>query len=532
MNAAGPLSFLPRWLFRIRTRLLLVNVIIVSVPVLGLAFARFYEREMLSAVENDMIHQAEVLRETLREDAAAGPEALSKRGPLLTAIAGRTRTRVRLVDSSGHVVADSHAHGPPEGVELAPALAGPHMSGGPPEIAHKNGRRSARAPAADTADTLPEPDADVAGRPEIKRALTGKYGATTRIWRWPKFSGAVEGERVYMFSALPLLRPDGTVAGVVYMTRSTVPVLASMHRLRSALVKILLVVLAVTAVVTLFLAATIARPLGKLLGTANRVAAGARGESLSLDRHDEIGDLARALDEMARRLDARADETAALAADISHEFKSPLTSLRGAAELLLEGAGDDPAARARFLANMLADTQRLDRLVTRLLELSRMEADSAPPVDLDAGDVVGEAVASSTGHAPVVWRPPGDRVALRGRRPALVAAVRNLLDNAHAHAAPNTAVDVRLRSSPDYVTISVTNHGAPIPPATLERMWDRFFTTRAEGGGTGLGLPIVAAAARVHGGRVTCASSTAEGTTFVLSLPRGATGQSRALTRP
>ena len=369
----------------------------------------------------------------------------------------------------------------------------------------------------------PEPDPDVAGRPEIQRALAGKYGATTRVWRWPRYlSGAVEGERVYLFSALPLTRPDGTVAGAVYMTRSTVPVLASMHRLRSALVKILLVVLAITAVLSLFLAATIARPLGKLLGTADRVAAGSRGESLRLDRRDEIGDLARALDEMARRLDARAGETAALAADISHEFKSPLTSLRGAAELLLEGAGDDPAARTRFLSNMLADTQRLDRLVTRLLELSRLEADSGPPVELDAAEVVGEALASCTGRAPVMWRPPSDRVALYGRRPALVAAIRNLVDNAQAHAAPNTAVDVRLQSSADDVIISVTNHGPAIPPATLERMWDRFFTTRADRGGTGLGLPIVTAAARVHGGRVTCASSAAEGTTFVLTLPRAA----------
>jgi two-component system sensor histidine kinase ChvG len=514
MSGAGPLSRLPRWLFRIRTRLLLLNVIIVSVPVLGLGFARFYEREMLAAVETDMIDQAEVLRAMLREDTAAGPEALSKRGPMLVAIAVKTRSRIRLVDSSGHVVADSHADGPPEGVEIAPAFAGPRMSGMPP----KTGKRKSRA--ADAGDP-PEPDPNVAGRPEIQRALAGKYGATTRVWRWPRYEGVVEGERVYMFSALPLQRPDGTVGGAVYMTRSTVPVLASMHRLRSALIKILLVVLAITAVLSLFLAATIARPLGNLLRRANRVAAGSRGESLRLDRRDEIGDLARALDEMARRLDARADETAALAADISHEFKSPLTSLRGAAELLLEGAGDDPAARSRFLSNMLADTQRLDRLVTRLLELSRLEADSAPPVELDAAEVVSEAVAASTGHAPVMWRPPAEGVTLYGRRPALVAAVRNLLDNAHAHAASNTAVDVRLESSASDVVISVTNHGPAIPPATLERMWDRFFTTRADRGGSGLGLPIVAAAARVHGGRVTCTSSTAEGTTFVLTLPIG-----------
>jgi len=497
---------LMRWQLRIRTRLLLVNVVIVTVPVLGLGFARFYEREMLAAVETDMVHQAEVLRATLRDDIDAGPEALAARAPLLRTIAGQTRARIRLTDAAGRVVADSHAGGPPEGVERAPSLVGPRLSGVPP---------------VDTrADSQPD---DVATRPEIQRALAGQYGATTRIWRWPRYLyGAVQGERVYMFSALPLRRRDHTIAGAIYVTRSTVPVLASMHRLRRSLVRILAIVLGITAVVSLWLAATIARPMRLLLDRARRVAAGARGESLRLERRDEIGDLSRALDEMARRLDARAAETAALAADISHEFKSPLTSLRGAAELLLEGAGADPAARGRFLANMLADTQRLDRLVTRLLELSRLEADGAPLTELDAGDVVREAVEASAARAraPVAVRAPEEEVPLRGRRAALVAAVRNLVDNAQAHAAPDTAVEVRLEPAPDaHLAISVTNQGPPIPPATLERMWDRFFTTRADRGGTGLGLPIAVAAARAHGGRVTC-SSTAEGTTFRLLLPR------------
>jgi two-component system sensor histidine kinase ChvG len=511
MTAGERLGRFWRFLFRIRTRLLLVNVIIVTVPIVGLGFARFYEREMLGALERDMIHQAEVLRAALRDDVEAGPDALAARAPLLRTIAGQTRARIRLVVPPGRVVADSHEDGPPEGVETAPPLAGLRMSGAPPA----NARRDA------------EPD--LATRPEIQRALAGHYGAKARVWHWPRYlDGALEGERVFLFSALPLPRRDGTIAGAVYLTRSTVPVLASLHRLRGSLINLMLVVVAITTVLSLFLAATIARPLASLLRRAQRVASGARGESLRLDRRDEIGDLSRALDEMARRLDARAAETAALAADISHEFKSPLTGLRGAAELMLEGAGDDPVTRARFLRNMLADTRRLDRLVTRLLELSRLEADTAPPADLDLGEVMVEAAeaagwdGAAPDGAPVSLRAPGAKVLARGRRGALVAAVRNLVDNARAHAAPGTAVEVGVEAAPDgTVSVSVTNQGPPIPAATLERMWDRFFTTRAERGGTGLGLPIAAAAARAHGGRVTCASTDA-GTTFVLTLPRRA----------
>lgn len=506
----GLLSRLLRWQFRIRTRLLLVNVIIVTVPMIGIAFARFYEREMLDAVEKDLIHQGVVLRAALRDDIEAGPDALAARTSLLRTIAGETRARIRLVVPPGRVVADSHAHGPPEGIERAPSLAGPRLSGAPPPDARRDS----------------EPD--VAGRSEIKNALAGHYGASTRVWRWPRYlSGAVEGERVYLFSALPLTRRDGTVAGAVYLTRSTVPVLMSMHRLRRGLINILLVMVAITTVITLFLAATIARPLGKLLATAKSVAAGARGESLRLDRRDEIGDLSRALDEMARRLDARAAESAALAADISHEFKSPLTGLRGAAELLLEGAGEDPVARRRFLANMLSDTQRLDRLVTRLLDLSRLEADNTPPVELDLGEVVAEAIEGTVDRGLVSWRAPPDSVLVRGRRGALVAAVRNLVDNASAHAAPGTRVEVRVetplrRGIADGVGVIVTNQGPAIPAATVDRMWDRFFTTRADRGGTGLGLPIVVAAAKAHGGSVMCESSAEEGTAFTLALPSGA----------
>src|SRR5690606_2333481 len=136
---------------------------------------------------------------------------------------------------------------------------------------------------------------------------------------------------------------------------------------------ILAAAIVVTAVLSLFLAATISRPLGRLTRTAARIAAGDRRQRLTMRRRDEIGKLARAFDAMTERLEARARYTGELAANISHEFKSPLTSIRGAAELLQSGAVDDVPARDKFLSNIIEDTERLDRLVTRLLELARYE---------------------------------------------------------------------------------------------------------------------------------------------------------------
>lgn len=484
-----------RWrdeLARIRYRLLIINLLIVSVPLLGIGFARFYEREMLRSLEEDMIHQAQLLRAVIVTD-PAGPQ-LASRTPALIAAARDTRMRIRLFDATGTLAADSHAAGPPEGDAEARALdaAGIAPMPGPRPLVPLGG---------------------IVQRPELQRALAGEYGAMTRIWRFD------EGTRVYLFSALPIVT-DAGVVGVVYVTRSTLPVLAAMHRLRGTLWRIVFGLLAVTAVMTLFLAATISRPLSRLTAIAHRIAGGDRRERLALERRDEIGQLARAFDTMARRLDARAEDVAELAANLSHEFKSPLTSIRGATELLADGAADDPAARALFLGNIRDDAHRLDRLVTRLLELSRAEADTTPSETVDVGEIVRDAVAATRGPLPGDVEYRGARRRVTGRRAQLVAALVNLLDNAQQHGAAGTRIAVRVDDAEGgRIRISVHNDGAPISEANLARVWERFFTTRGDAGGTGLGLPIVASIVQRHGGVVAVESSAGAGTTVAFELP-------------
>lgn len=470
---------------RIRTRLLVVHVLLVAVPILGIGFARFYEREMLRALESDMIHQAQLVRVLLAAD--PGGLQLAARGPTLARAARLTSTRLRLVDATGRVVADSTG-APQKDADTAAAAA-------------------------------------FAGRREVRAALAGRYGAATRL-------DARTG-RLDLNVALPVTiggggdggaggDGDGTVvAAVVLATRSTAPVKNAMYRLRGKLYRVLAVALAATTVLTFFLAATISRPLARLGRIARRIAAGDRTVALRLDRRDEIGDLARAFDAMARQLDARARAVGELAADISHELKSPLTSMRGAAELLLDGAGDDPQARARFLENILADAQRVDRMVTRLLELSRVEGDGAPVEPIDLAALAREAAARPRGVPVVVSCAPG-LPAVPGRRAPLAAVLTNLLDNAAQHAAPGTSVTIDLAPGVGgAVRTCVHNAGAPIRPANVGRLWERFFTTRAEQGGTGLGLAIVAAVVGAHGGTVGVASTREEGTTFWFEL-RGA----------
>jgi two-component system sensor histidine kinase ChvG len=439
---------------KIGARVLAVNVLIVAVPIAGVFFAHRYEREMLRALEDDMVHQAEALRVL----AAVPGRALEDHGPELAGLAAVTGARLRLLDGAGRVVADS-------GFEC---------------------------------------DEELGGRPEVVRALAGGYGAASRL----------EAGRVYLFVALPLRG-----GGVAYVSRSTAPAKLALYRLRRMLFHLFVGAVAATAIVSLFLAATISRPLGRLTRLAGRAAAGDRSVSLALHRKDEIGELARAFDALTHKLDGRARDVAELAANISHEFKSPLTSMRGAAELLLDGAGDDPAVRRRFLENVLGDCERLDRLVTRLLELSRVEADAAPLEPLDLHDLIAEAVERGRGPAPVVldWR--AGAAGLLGRRSHLLSALGNLIGNAQNHAAPGTAITVTVEGGAGRVRAAVHNHGPAIAAAARARLFERFFTTRGDAGGTGLGLAIVAAVAQAHGGSVAVASAAVAGTTFTLELP-------------
>ncbi len=482
----------------IRFRLLVVNLLVLAIPSIGAGFAHFYEREMLRELETDMIHQGQVLAAELQRD-PAGLE-LSTREPMLRAIARQTRTRIRLLDASGHLVADSHRGGPPEGEEAQP----PRLSLSYAIDSLENERPRGAGRSTTPAD-------DISQRPEVKRALAGHYGAATRIY--------VNGHRLYLFSALPVLGPGRRVEAVVYLTRSSIPVLKAMYRLRTSLIKLFAGALAATLLLTLFLAATLSRPLEHLTRVASALARQDRSRRLELSRDDEIGELARAFQALTDRLDARAHDVAELASNLSHELKSPLTSIRGAAELLLDGAADDPAARTRFLRNMLADSQRLDRLVTRLLELSRLEADPAPNETCDFESIVREACARTSPGAPIDVRYEAQRREVQGRRAHLVSALGNLVDNARQHAKPDTRVTVRVVDTDGGLATTVHNVGPVISPANLSRIWDRFFTTRAAEGGSGLGLPIVRQVARAHGGEVSVECSAERGTTFTLTLP-------------
>lgn len=501
------LARLRRELGRIRARLLVVNLAVLLVPVAGLEFARIYERQLLDSLERDMTNQAVMVKAMLESDLDRGiAPGAPQHAEILTKAATRTRTRIRLLDRAGAVIADSHEYGPPEGPEPPPPTMLPSGASG---VRRRGGLLDSERvwPAAE------ERWPDIPNRFEVTSALAGNRATRTRVRdRQPG---------VFLFLTEPV-RKGAEVLGAVYVVRSTHPVLVELYKIRSGLFRVLVVAVVFTGLITLALAWSISRPLEKLSRAAKRVAAGERDVVVPVSGDGEIRELGESFAAMKERLDARLRYISDFAADVAHEFKSPLTSIRGAAELLEEGAADDLDARRRFLRNIELDVARLDRLVSRLLELSRIEASSEAMavIDLEAL-ALRVAERMSAPDQPVELRYAMPIRFMRARETDLETALMNLVDNAVKFSPPGESVSVTVEpgSGGATVRISVSDRGPGIPPQHLPKIFDRFFTTDESRDGTGLGLSIVQSVVEAHGGRVTVDSKPGEGATFVVELP-------------
>ena len=488
---------------RIRTRLLVVNLLVVLVPIAGLEFARLYERQLLDALERDMQNQAVLVRTSLEAGLAHGEGfGTADQERVLSRAALQTRTRIRLVDAKQGLLVDSHRNGPPEGKEPPAPFWGRESASIDSSLSRlRAGSRNL------------DPGVALLDRPELLGAFHGQRSTAARVSHNPP--------AVFLFLAEPVREHDA-VRGAVYVTRSTTPVLQEMHRIRRGLTLVLALALGLTAALTLLLAWTISRPLERLAHVARRIAAGDTGLDVPVAGGGEISELGQAFREMTRKLEARHRYISAFAADVAHEFKSPLTSIRGAAELLAEGAADELDARERFLENIALDAARLDRLVSRLLELSRIDASEEAPVLVDLEALVRRAVERSQGPDGGVVLEYTSSIPVIPARPAdLEAALLNLIDNALKFSPPGCKVEVRVsgRAGQGTVTIAVSDQGPGIPEQNLPRIFERFFTTDADRSGTGLGLAIVKSVVEALGGTVSVRSTVGQGSCFSLHLP-------------
>ncbi|MCA9792470.1 MAG: HAMP domain-containing histidine kinase [Candidatus Eremiobacteraeota bacterium] len=325
-----------------------------------------------------------------------------------------------------------------------------------------------------------------------------------------------EGDREWQAVLVPLESDSGRATLVVGTIWNP-----SRDLLRALATYQLMVGVFILIMVLLFsraLAARLARPVEELSQFANRVAAGDFTVRAPAGCGDsELDRLARTFNSMVRRLDESFSAQRRFVADASHELKTPLTSIRGMAEMLRRGAANDPTDRELALATIEREVDRMSLLVTDLLALSKAEhlpMQDAQPVDLTA------LLQEFTGEARLEC--PAGMMA-RAHPEPLRRVIRNLVDNAHKYSPEEGSVSIAVQAVAEGVEIRVEDSGIGIEPEDLERVFDRFYRTdpaRArDTGGTGLGLSIVAALVERMGGRVWLESQKGAGTRAIVVLP-------------
>lgn len=268
-----------------------------------------------------------------------------------------------------------------------------------------------------------------------------------------------------------------------------------------------------------------ARRLRRLESAAERVAQGDFSVPIPVGTRDEVGQLALTLDEMQRRLRRLDSARREFIANASHELRTPITSLGGFVELLDDDPEPDAETRREFVRTMRGQVERLTKLSTDLLDLSRLDADavslrSEPIAVLDlAADIAAEFAAAAERHGTElrISSPSDGEPLIQADRGRTSQIMRILIDNALKHTNPGTEIAITASCTPTACRLSVTDDGPGIDPRRRDRVFDRFFTGDAVSG-SGLGLAIARELARLMGGDLELETRRRR-TTFTLTLP-------------
>lgn len=342
------------------------------------------------------------------------------------------------------------------------------------------------------------------------------------------------GQRVISVS-VPIQRVSAVVA---VLTIESNDIDAVIRAERAALLPFIAVAILVALITSALLTIAIANPLKRLADAADEIRA---GDSNALElpkvtrRHDEIGHLGQSIDAMTRALFERITANESFAADVAHELKNPLTSIRSAVETA-EMVKDDPVTLEKLRKVIAKDVQRLDRLITDISNASRLEAEITriPMEPMDLGRFVEDVVSTYDGlhserDVTVVFNDDSidPSLMVRGRDGPLGQVFRNLIDNARSFSPQGGRVSVSYRQGGDrskpMARILIEDNGPGVPADKLEKIFERFYTDRpagaAFGNNSGLGLSIVAQIAETHGGRVYAENRSTGGARFVVELP-------------
>ena len=479
--------------FALTARILVVNILPLALIGGGLFYLDSYRTQLINERFKLARIEAQITAEALAGATRERQEAL------LVQIGKEQRMRLRMFDAGGKLTADSFA--------LAdPSFQFNNINDDDWEqrFARWLDRTVDAIVSAESVTDYHEPESQHADAwPELRRAR--ELGLSqVRLYDWR------DGTPVITAAA-----PVGLNGATLLTVRNAVDITESVRAARTTFSFSMLLALAASALLSLFLARTIVMPLRLLARAAMRVRQGREREvevPRLPQRSDEIGLLARAVSDMTAALRQRIDAVDSFAADVAHEIKNPLASLRSAIEALPRV--EDPALRTELIQIATHDVRRIDRLVSEISDASRIDAEmSRATLDrIDMADLARAIIGGRENRAENEGRrieitTSGFAAKVLGVGARLERVIENLLDNAVSFSPEGAPIEVTVDNDGTWVTLTVSDHGPGIPAEARDKVFQRFHSIRPEqedfGNHSGLGLAIARTIAEAHDGSLT-----------------------------
>ncbi len=557
-------GFLLRGRFSSLTRRIVAfNVVALCVLVSGVLYLNQFREGLIDARRQSLLTQAEIIAGAIAESATSAQDAqvvdpLERRrkprdirppvpagdmdtdegaselpiipenaAPILRRLVLPTQTRARLYDKDGWLILDSRqltASGQIVAFELPP----PAGAEAPGPLGRLRDRLLALLPGRDLERYKEAGSQNGTIYSEVTRALRGIPSSMERV--------NDRGELIVSV-AVPIQRYRAVLGTLMLSTRGG-DIDAIVRAERLAIMQLFLVDLGVTILLSVLLAGTIAEPVRRLAESAEIVRRGKTRRAQIPDftaRRDEIGELSGALRDMTNALYRRMDAIESFAADVAHELKNPLTSLRSAIETFT--LAKDEKAKARLMQIIQDDVRRIDRLISDISNASRLDAELSREEMEDVNlatlletvcDLFTETGASGSARVVLnIEAGPHGRAGMivKGFDMRLGQVMRNLIDNALSFSPEGGVVHVSAARVPGRIVIRVEDEGQGISPDNLERIFDRFHTDRPDSFGehSGLGLAISKQIVEAHRGTIRAENRLEDGRVagarFIVELP-------------